>query len=251
MHSLLAFGAACVSGAINSVAGGGSLVSFPALIWLGLPSVVANATNTAATWPGSMASVWGYRRELRGVDRRVYGLVIPSIVGGIIGALLLRLTPTPMFDRLVPLLILFATGLFMAQDRLQRRFIRISLYDHTGPRWLTEAMLFQLAVAVYGGYFGAGMGILMLAALAVMGHSDIHQMNGLKNLLAVCINLVATFYFAWANLVYWPDALVMTAGFILGGFGGASLARRAGQKAVRRTVVVIGFAMALALMFRV
>jgi len=251
MHNLFAFAAAFAAGVVNSVAGGGTLISFPALIWLGLPSTIANATNTAALWPGSLASMWGYRRELQGIDPRVLGLAVPSIVGGIVGALLLRLTPTAAFDRLVPILIVFATLLFMLQERLQRRFFRLLTHEHSGSKWLTGAMLFQLLVAVYGGYFGAGIGILMLAALAVMGHTDIHQMNGLKNLLAVGINGVAAVYFVWAGLVVWSDALVMTAGAIVGGFLGAGAARRVGQKAVRRTVVAVGFAMAITLMFRI
>jgi uncharacterized membrane protein YfcA len=121
-HELLVFGAALAAGAINSVAGGGSLVSFPTLIWLGVPAIVANATNTAALWPGALGSAWGYRRELRGADPRVYALLVPSLVGGLAGAVLLYRTPSAVFDRLVPFLILFATLLFMAQEPIQRRF---------------------------------------------------------------------------------------------------------------------------------
>jgi hypothetical protein len=198
-----------------------------------------------------MASAWEYRRERRGTDPRVFALVAPSLAGGMIGALLLRLTPTPLFDRLVPILILFATCVFMAQDQMQRRLINVLRQDHSGSKWLTGAMAFQLLVSIYGGYFGAGIGILMLAAFSLMGHTNIHQMNGLKNILAVCINGVAAGYFAWSGLVYWPDALVMTAGAIIGGISGAGAARRAGPKAVRRAVVIIGFSMAIALMFRV
>jgi len=247
----LLFSVAAVAGAINSVAGGGSLISFPTLLWLGIPSVVANATNTVAIWPGSLGSVWGYRRDMAGVDRRVYALVVPSVIGGIAGAVLLRLTPTELFDRLVPVLIFFATVVFMTQEWFQRLFKRLSTGEHEGPKWVAEAMLFQLAVALYGGYFGAGIGILMLAALAIMGHTDIHQMNGLKNLLAVAINGVAAIYFTVSGLVSWPHAIVMAAGAIVGGVGGAGIARRLGQHTVRRLVIVIGFAMAVSLMFRV
>jgi uncharacterized protein len=244
------FGAAVVAGAINTVAGGGTLLTFPMLIWLGVPSVMANATNTVAIWPGSLGSVLGYRRELRGVDRRVYALVIPSVVGGIAGAILLRLTPTEVFDRLVPILIVFATVVFMMQERFQRLFNQASSEEHAGPRWVAEAMLFQLAVAVYGGYFGAGIGILMLAALAVMGHTNIHQMIALKNLLAVCINGVAAIYFIFSGLVSWPHTLVMAVGAIIGGVGSARMARGLRQETVRRMVIVVGFAMAISLMFR-
>jgi len=249
MHELLVFVAAVIAGGINSVAGGGLLVTFPTLIWLGVPSVTANATNTLAIWPGTLGSVWGYRRELRGVDRRVYALIVPSVIGGIAGAILLHLTPPGIFDRLVPVLILFATCLFTAQERLQKRF-NLAAVHNARSHWLSWTMLFQLAVGVYGGYFGAGIGILMLAALSLMGHTDIHQMNGLKSLLATCINAVAAVYFAFAGLVSWPDALVMAVGATVGGVGGANMARRIGPGAVRRIVVVVGFTMALSLMLR-
>jgi uncharacterized protein len=249
VHEVLVFAAAVVAGGINSVAGGGSLVSFPTLIWLGVPSIPANATNTVAMWPGTLGSAWGYRRELRGADPRVYALIVPSVIGGIAGAVLMDRTPTVIFDRLVPVLILFATCLFMVQEPLQRRF-NLSAAHAARSHWLSWTMLFQLAVGLYGGYFGAAMGIPMLAALSLMGHTDIHQMNGLKNLLATCINFVAAAYFAFAGLVIWSDALVMGAGAVLGGVGGATIARRIGRDAVRRIVIVIGFAMALSLMLR-
>lgn len=249
LHGALAFAAACVAGAINSVAGGGTLVSFPALVWLGLPSINANATSAVAIWPGSLGAMWGYRTELRTAESWVYALVVPSLAGGIVGAVLLRLTPTQTFDRLVPLLILFATFLFMVQEPLQRRF-NLSSRAHTRSTWLGGVAIFQFFVSLYGGYFGAGMGILMLAALAVLGLSDIHQMNGVKNLLGLCINGVAAVYFIWMRMVSWPHVLVMALGAVVGGLGGARVARRLGRPAVRRIIVGIGFAMALALMIR-
>ena len=249
MHALLVCGAAFVAGAINSVAGGGSLVSFPTLIWLGVPSIPANATNTVALVPGALASVFGYRRELRGADTRVLALVVPSLAGGIIGAVLLYQTPADLFDRLVPFLILFATVLFMAQEPIQRRFNLTAAHD-ARSHWLSWTMFFQLLVGIYGGYFGAGIGILMLAAFSLMGHTDIHQMNGLKNLLGAIINGIAAAYFIWVGLVIWPDALVMAIGAVMGATFGTGVARRIGRTAVRRIVVVIGFAMALSLMFK-
>ncbi len=234
---------------MNAVAGGGSLIAFPTLVWLGVPALTANATNTVALWPGSLGSMWGYRRELAGLDRRLYFLVVPSVVGGLAGALLLRLTPAPLFDRLVPLLVLFATLLFMAQEPLQRRF---GHQAHGGrpAAWLWAAGLFQLLVGIYGGYFGAGIGILMLAALGILGSDDIHQMNGFKNFLATCINGIAAIYFIWMQMVSWPHALVMAVGAIAGGVLGAGAARRMGRQAVRRLVVAIGLAMAAGLMIR-
>ena len=244
MHELLVFAAACVAGAINSVAGGGTLVTYPALVWLGVPPIMANATNTLALWPGSLGSVWGYRRELADADRKVFALIVPSLVGGLLGAVLLRLTPPATFARLVPFLILFATFLFMMQEPLQRRF-NLTAAHEARSHWLSWTMLFQFFVGVYGGYFGAGIGILMLAALSLMGHTDIHQMNGVKNLLAVCVNGIAAVYLATTDLIVWQDVAVMAVGAIVGGVGGAGLARRLGRKVVRRLVVVIGFVAAL------
>jgi len=243
----VAFGAAFLAGAINSVAGGGTLVSFPTLIWLGLPSVAANATSTVAIWPASVSSMFGYRRELSTVAPRMLVLVIPSLIGGIAGALLLNRTPPELFDALVPFLILFATLLFMAQESIQRRMKTANSRSRTSNRWLAGAILFQLLVALYGGYFGAGIGILMLAALSILGLTDIHQMNGLKNFFGGCINGVAAFYFIWARMVYWPFVILMAVGAIAGGYSGAGLARRLGRTAVRRIVVAIGFGMAVSL----
>jgi uncharacterized protein len=249
-HGAVAFGSAFVAGAINSIAGGGTLVSFPTLIWLGLPSVTANATSTVAIWPASVSSMFGYRREVRSTPMRMLLLVIPSLLGGIIGALLLRFTPPAIFDALVPFLILFATLLFMAQETVQRKLKFASAPARDSASWLTGAMCFQLLVGIYGGYFGAGIGILMLAALSILGLTDIHQMNGLKNFFGGCINGVAAFYFVWSNMVYWRYVLIMALGAIAGGYLGAGLARRVGRTAVKRIVIGIGFAMSLSLFLK-
>jgi hypothetical protein len=246
-RALAAFGSAFVAGAINSVAGGGTLLTFPTLIWLGMNSVSANATSTVSIWPGSIGAMWGYRRELKTAEPRLLALVAPSLVGGAAGALLLRYTPPALFDKLVPFLILFATLLFMVQEPIQRRLKTAHPQAHRSSRWLAGATCFQLLVALYGGYFGAGIGILMLAALSILGLTDIHQMNGLKNFFALCINGVAALYFIWAGMVSWPYVILMAMGAIAGGYGGAGVARRIGQKAVRRIVIGVGFAMALSL----
>ncbi|OFW00880.1 MAG: hypothetical protein A3I61_03880 [Acidobacteria bacterium RIFCSPLOWO2_02_FULL_68_18] len=249
MHDLIVFVTALVAGGINSVAAGGSLLTFPTLIWLGVPSINANATNTVAIWPGTLGSTWAYRRDLRGTDPRVYALIVPSAAGSVVGAVLLYRTPTDLFDGLVPALIAFATVLFMLQDRIRRR-LRVAPADVLRSHWFAWAMLLQLLVGVYGGYYGAAMGIPMLAALSLMGHTDIHQMNGLKNLLSTCINVVAALYFIGVGLVVWPDAIVMAVGTVAGGVGGAAMARRIGREAVRRLVVIIGFGMAISLLAR-
>jgi uncharacterized membrane protein YfcA len=245
-HALVAFGAALVAGAINSVAGGGTLLTFPTLIWLGLPSINANATSTVAIWPGTLGTIWGYREELRTSSPRMLALAAPSVVGGILGALLLNRTPPAVFDALVPFLILFSTLLFMIQEPIQRRLKISHPESHKSTRWLVGAMTFQLFVALYGGYFGAGIGILMLAALSVLGFTDIHQMNGLKALLGASINGVAALYFIWARMVYWPEFVVMVIGAIIGGYGGALIARRIGGATVRRIVIIVGLSMAAA-----
>ena len=246
---LLTFLAACAGGAINSIAGGGTLLTVPTLIWVGVPAINANATSTVALWPGSLGGAWGFRQEMRQADPKVYALLVPSLAGGLAGAVLLSRTPPGVFEQIVPLLILFATCLFMVQEPLQRRFDLTALHN-ARSHWLSWTMLFQFLVGVYGGYFGAGIGIMMLAALSLMGHTDIHQMNGLKNLLAVAINGIAILYLVFTDLIWWDDALLMAAGAVVGALAGAGAARRVGRAAVHRVVVIVGFAMALSMFLR-
>lgn len=245
-----AFGAAFAAGAINSIAGGGTLVSFPTLIWLGLDSVVANATSTVAIWPGTVGSAWGYRREMSRVEPRFWAMIVPSLVGGITGAVLLKLTPTSVFDRLVPFLILFATLLFMAQEPVQRALKTGNAETRRSTKWFVGGMLFQLGVGLYGGYFGAGIGILMLAALSILGLKDIHEMNSLKVVLGGSVNGIAALYFIWARMVYWPYVVLMAIAAILGGYMGAGTARKLGRTAVRRIVIAIGLGMAISLFIK-
>jgi uncharacterized membrane protein YfcA len=249
-HWILIFGASALAGMINSVAGGGTLVTFPTLVWLGQPPIIANATNTAALWPGSLGSLWGYRQDLKHLHQKLYLLVIPSLLGGVAGAILLKLTPPGLFSKLVPYLILFATLLFAFQGVVQRWLKLHEMHHEITSRWLAGACLFQFGVALYGGYFGAGIGILMLAALSLLGLTDIHQMNGLKNLLAMCINAVAAFYFMAIGLVEWKIAAIMAVGAISSGYGGAGLARWLGPIIVRRTVIGIGLTRAILLFFK-
>jgi uncharacterized membrane protein YfcA len=249
-QAAVAFGAAFLAGAVNSVAGGGTLVSFPALIWLGLDSVTANATSTVAIWPGTVGSIWGYRRELGQAEPRFRVLIVPSLVGGITGALLLRWTPPAIFDKLVPYLVLFATLLFMAQEPVQRKLKTADSGTRHSTQWLVGAILFQLFVGIYGGYFGAGIGILMLAALSILGLNDIHEMNSLKVVFGGSINGVAALYFIWAGMVQWPFVLIMAVGAVAGGWGGAGTARKLGRTAVRRIVIAVGFGMAVSLFIK-
>jgi len=243
-----------LAGAMNAIAGGGTLLTFPALIGLGISPLVANATSTVALWPGSVSSMWGYRDELTGSRRWALGLAGPSLLGGGIGAWLLLRTPPSRFAVLVPWLVLGATALFMLQPIVVRAIqggrsseldesapIPVTT-DHTATGSLPSAavMCWQLIVGIYGGYFGAGAGILMLAALGFIGLTNIHRMNGLKNWGALCMNAVAAFTFAFTSLVNWPIALTMAAGSIAGGYLGSRAAQRTQQRYVRRAVVAIG-----------
>jgi hypothetical protein len=235
--------AAVAAGAINSVAGGGTLVTFPALFWALQDAKLANATSTVALWPGSLGGACGYRRELKRGQRWMFLLGVPSVLGGAAGALLLIWTPTSIFEAVVPYLILFATLLFMAQGPISRYVLT---HESATPSkaWLGAGIVLQALIALYGGYFGAGIGILMLAALGLLGLRDIHQMNGLKTLLAMCINGLATGCFVFSGLVQWPEALLMTGGSVAGGYAGAKFARGLGQRTVRAIVIAIGLLIA-------
>lgn len=239
------------AGIINAIAGGGTLVSFPTLIWLGRDPIVANATNTVAIWPASLAAAYGFRRELSTVRRWLLLLMVPSLAGGALGSWLLLRTPASTFERIVPFLILAATLLLAVQEMITAR-LGVLAQRHENPTagWVVFVFAFQLVVGTYGGYFGAGMGILMLAALGLIGLTDLHQMNGLKNILAICINGIAAVYFIAAGAVLWRDALIMAAGSIAGGLIGARMARRLGRKFVRGAVVVIGIVMTIALFLK-
>jgi uncharacterized protein len=242
---VLVFLAALIGGAVNSIAGGGTLITFPAIVWLGVPPISANATSTVALWPGSFGSMWAYRDELSGARTWLIWFTAPSIAGGIVGAQLLLHTSPDRFDAIVPFLVLGATLLFLLQQPLSRRLVRRAPEEQDGrtllprPSWWLIAG--QFAVAVYGGYFGAGIGILMLAALGAMGLTNIHRMNGIKNWGAMCINAIAAITFVFSGIVTWPVAIAMAAGGLAGGYGGARLALRVGQKWVRRAVIAIGF----------
>lgn len=297
------FCAAYIAGVMNALAGGGTILTFPALIWIGLDPIVANITSTIALLPGALSSFFGYRKEVSGARRWLKLFILPSFIGGLIGALLLLLTPAKFFAAIVPFLILFATALFALQEPINRRLRPAngaapqatskeqtsnnndapenqseakakpsetetgangkaapsegkisSLAGQTAApevsrKWLIGAVVLQFFVSIYGGYFGAGVGILMLATLGLMGLTDIHQMNGLKNLLGFSINSIAAASFIISGQVKWPAAIVMAAAAILGGYSGARLARKFGRTFARRAVIVIGLIMTISLFF--
>ena len=240
------------AGVMNALAGGGTILTFPTLVLLGIPAIQANATSTIALLPGAAASLAGYRREVATHRAWMKTLFLPSLAGGAVGSVLLLKTPEKLFASLAPYLVLFATLLFLLQIVLAKRKGDPEAHAAAGPtaaRW-GVATLAQLAVAVYGGYFGAGIGILMLVVLGFLGLTDIHAMNGLKNFFGITINAVAAAWFIWNGAVLWPIALVMVAGATAGGYAGARFARRIGKDKARAAVVVIGLGVTAVLLLQ-
>lgn len=235
--------AAAAAGAINAVAGGGTLLTFPALLLVGTPAVVANATSTVALVIGIGGSVYGYRRQIVAVRAWLWRFLPVSLAGGLLGGILLTTTSERVFSRMVPFLLLFATALFLAHGAVARWLGLGTASQHTSPKphALWAAMLFQFAVSLYGGYFGAGIGILMLATLGFLGLSDIHQMNAVKTVLGSLINLVAALWFIGAGLVDWPKAGIMTLGAMGGYFLGSHYAQKISQQRVRQLITAVGF----------
>ena len=241
-HAILIAVASLFAGALNAIAGGGSFLSFPALLLTGMPPIPANATNTIAMWTGAVASGGAYRRQLNIPKRVMAPLVASSVVGGLIGAVLLLRTPAHTFMRMLPWLMLGATLLFTFGKKLSRTKTSSVGHDAT-TRAIVLATLFELLVAIYGGYFGAGMGFVILAMLALVGMTEIHSMNALKTVLSSTTNGLAVITFIVARAIYWPQALVMIAGAILGGYFGAHYAQRLPQPWVRGAVILVGAGM--------
>jgi uncharacterized membrane protein YfcA len=237
---------AFAAGAVNALAGGGTLLTFPALLSLpNVNAVMANATSTVALVPGSLAGAWGFRRELAHESNWIRLLIWPSLLGGAIGSILVVCLPERYFARLVPWLILTATVLFMIQPVLAKSVGIGQHHESPGRLHLATLIAFQFLVAVYGGYFGAGIGILMLAALALMGLDDINRMNAVKVLMAAAINGVAVAVFAASGSVNWPFAVAMAVAAAAGGFCGAHYGRRIPREIVRWIVIAIGFTLAV------
>ena len=239
------------AGVMNAMAGGGTILTYPVLLFVGESAITANATSTVALWPGAAASLFGYRREVSEHRDWLKTLFLPSLLGGSLGAVLLLRTPVKVFAGLAPYLILFATVLFMVQGAVARWAQKTGREQggRTSGR-LAAALVYQFGVGVYGGYFGAGIGILMLAVLGFLGLSDIHAANGVKNFFGMCINGLAAGYFIYRGAVDWPAALIMVAGAIAGGYAGAGFARRIGKEKARAAVVLIGFLVAALLLFQ-
>jgi uncharacterized membrane protein YfcA len=248
MSVVLLFVAALLAGALNSVAGGGSFISFPALLFTGVPDVVANATNSVAVWPAGVASAVAYRKDMKQPLGTMLSLGGASLAGGWVGARLLLHTTDAQFDALLPWLLLLATLVFTFGGKVSARLLKnkpegSKVALGPSPRALMVGGAFQFLIAIYGGYFGGGMGILMLATLAMMGMSNIHAMNGLKTLLGTLINGIAVVEFVRAGKVAWGPGVVMIVGAVIGGYAGAALARKVAPARVKRFVMVVAWVM--------
>lgn len=250
---MLLFGSAFLAGVVNSVAGGGTLLTFPMLLSVVSP-VIANGTSTIALLPGSLAGAWGFRQELRPCFRFALWLLIPSLFGGALGTLLVTRFDPRIFAQLVPWLILTASLLFIVQGPIARWLRRYTpsvpaAHDPnanmTVPPWRTllGVMAFQFLVAVYGGYFGAGIGILMLTALSFMGMSNIHRVNAVKTFLATAINAMSVLVFVIEDKIHWHYAGLMACAAILGGYTGARVSRRLPAPVVRSIIILIGLSL--------
>jgi uncharacterized protein len=252
--SLFLFLAAFVGGALNAVAGGGSFIGLPALIFAGVPAVSANATNTLALWPASASSAWAYRREVSATRSWIVSLGGASLAGGIIGGFLLLRTSDAAFVRLLPWLLLVAAVTFsfggviqhLVGEAIQHPAGAASQHSTGAAQHATAGLavvLLQFAISIYGGYFGGGMGIMMLATLTIAGMSDIHQMNAVKSVLAVIINGVALVEFVALGAIAWAPGAIMVAGGIAGGYVGAATARQVDPRYVRNLIMVVAWGM--------
>jgi uncharacterized membrane protein YfcA len=236
----LVAGGAFMAGAMNALAGGGTFFSFPAMLAAGIPPITANASNSVALWPASLSSAWAYRREAMRHGRWAFILMGVSLVGGLTGGLLLLATSNAAFSRLIPWLLLVATLLFSFSAQVGRLVAwgkrRLGLGLRAGP----GAVIFQLGVAIYGGFFGAGMGILTLAALSIQGFEDMQELNALKNVTSATNYTVAALTFIGAGAVNWPYTSVALVSATLGGYTGALLAKRLPAIWLRRLVIAVG-----------
>ena len=244
---LAVFAAGLGAGAINSFAGGGTLLTFPVLVWAGRDVVVANATNALALWPGAIASAFALRREAARATHLLRLLLPVTLLGALLGSILLLATPARLFSALVPYLVLVATLLIALRRPLTKWLPALSSAATPSAGRSSVLAGVQLLVAIYGGYFGAAIGILMIAALGLYGVSDMHVRNGVKNVLGAAVNGLAGVYFACAGVINWPDALVLSVSAVIGGYLGASFSRRLSPQMGDALVFTIGILATVAL----
>ncbi|WP_310481501.1 sulfite exporter TauE/SafE family protein [Chamaesiphon sp. VAR_48_metabat_403] len=243
LNGFFLFATAFIAGGLNAVAGGGSFISFPTLIFTGVPPIAANATNNTALWVASLASASAYRRDLD-VDRRtILILSIVSLVGGLLGSILLLYTSADVFKKLIPYLLLLATVVFIFGESFKQWLQSLNRADTPKSLPLVYLVIIQLIVAIYGGFFGAGIGILMLASLTFFNIRNIHAMNALKTWLATCINGIATIPFLFAGIIAWHQTIIMAIGGALGGYFIANFARQIPPIIIRRFVSIVAISM--------
>ncbi len=238
---LLLIGSAFLAGIINSVAGGGTFFTFPALMFAGFSPISANITSSIAVWPGAVASAIAYRKQLQ-IDRKsLLILMATSIIGGAIGAIILLKTPAQLFESLIPWLMLLATLLFAFGDKLKQAPQEGEAIEYSSPK----SIALQSTIALYGGYFGAGIGILMLALLTLLGLRDIHAMNALKVILGSAVNSMAVVIFLFSGMIDWYAASIMVVAAIIGGYVGAHYAQKLPKRIVRSFVIVVAVLMTI------
>ena len=246
VEALVLVGAGLLAGGVNAVAGGGSLISFPALIALGIPPLSANVTNSVAVWPGYVGTSWGYRRELQPQRRRLVALAPAALLGAGLGCVLLLSTSPETFERVVPYLVIVGSLLLAVQGRVTERVRR---WPGAGSGERSPLLHISLLVAaVYGAYFGGGLGVVLLACLGLFLADDLQRLNGLKSVLSLVINFVALVAFSLFGPVDWSTVAVLAPAALLGGYLGAHVARRLPAAALRGGVVVFGIAVGIALL---
>lgn len=247
LYMFLIFLASLVAGAMNSVAGGGTLVTFPTLLFTGVAPIVANASNSMGLWPSTLFTGWLYRDHIE-TSRRMFALLIAiSVVGGFLGAWLLLHTPERVFNQMIPLLLLFAALLFTFSRHVRGVADRMSIPSH----WLAAvAVVGQFGIAVYGGYFGAGIGVLMLSLYSLTLDTTIHSMMGIRSICATAINATAVVVFIAGHRIDWLVAALVAAGSIAGAGAGATTIRRLDPALARRIVLVVAWGMILAFLAR-
>jgi uncharacterized protein len=240
----LLFSTAVLAGGLNSVAGGGSFITFPTLIFTGVPPIAANATNNTAMWVAALTSIGAYRQDLQVERRLLLILSVTSLVGGTLGSIALLYTSSDIFNRLIPYLLLLATLVFICGDRIKTWSQTLTSKPDEPPS-MAKLVIFQLAIAIYGGFFGAGIGILMLATLTLSGIKNIHAMNALKAVLGSCINGIAIVPFVLAGAIVWQQAIIMAVGGSIGSYVAARFARKIPSHIVRRFVAVVAIIMTI------
>jgi uncharacterized membrane protein YfcA len=244
---VLLLGVGFVGGIWNAIAGGATLFTFPALMYVGLPPMVANATNYLGLLPSNAAALFAYKNELRQIGRRLLPLMFLSGLGAMVGSLLLVNSDPKTFMSLVPFLILLAVLLFAFGEQLRHHLLRIA----GASRASVFASVFLFVSSIYGGYFGAGLGIILLAIAQIIGYSDFHQANSIKNLLATSFTLISITIFGFGGLIDWSAAFTMMLSSSVGGYFGGRLAKRVNQTILRKAVVLFGLVLAGTYFWRV